>query len=260
MPDYYLKCLKCGTCVWKKRACGFQTGAREHDVRVPAKGLLMADIQITATIKDQVYKIIKMRIIERYYKPGQWLQENDLAAQLNVSRSPVRAALKSLVHDGLVIEIPNKGVFVRDFSRDDIRNIYDMRCMMESYAITSSPKHLQSAICDSLNMMVDQLDKFHRQDDLNGYIKVDARLHETIIGLGGNSLLGSTYQQLDFMLQPFRVYSLLGKERFDESVEEHRGIVYHICRGEVEKAVQISNQHLTKAADAILRYMEEKAL
>ena len=218
----------------------------------------MSDIQITATLKDQVYQIIKMRIIEQYYKPGQWLQENDVATQLNVSRSPVRAALKSLVHDGLVIELPNKGVFVREFSPQDIRDIFDMRSMMESYAITSSPKNLQSAITETLNSLIAQLVETNRQEDLNHYIKFDTKLHDTIIELGGNVLLSSTYHQLRSMLQPFRVYSLLGKERFDASVEEHRSIVSCICRGDIEKAIQENKQHLTLARDAILSYLASK--
>ena len=218
----------------------------------------MSDIHITATLKDQVYQIIKMRIIDQYYKPGQWLQENDVATQLNVSRSPVRAALKSLVHDGLVIELPNKGVFVREFSPQDIRDIFDMRSMMESFAITSSPRNLQNTLIETLNTLVAQLVESHRQDDLNRYIKLDTRLHDTIIELGGNSLLSSTYHQLRSMLQPFRVYSLLGKKRFDDSVEEHRSIVRCICTGDIEKAIQVNNQHLTLARDAILSYMASK--
>jgi len=218
----------------------------------------MSDIHITATLKDQVYQVIKMRIIDQYYKPGQWLQENDVATQLNVSRSPVRAALKSLVHDGLVIELPNKGVFVREFSPQDIRDIFDMRSMMESFAITSSPHNLQNTLIETLNTLVAQLVESHRQDDLNRYIKLDTRLHDTIIELGGNSLLSSTYHQLRSMLQPFRVYSLLGKKRFDDSVEEHHSIVRCICTGDIEKAIQVNKQHLTLARDAILSYMASK--
>jgi len=218
----------------------------------------MSDIHITATLKDQVYQIIKMRIIDQYYKPGQWLQENDVATQLNVSRSPVRAALKSLVHDGLVIELPNKGVFVREFSPQDIREIFDMRSMMESFAITSSPHNLRNTLLETLNTLVAQLVESHRQDDLNRYIKLDTRLHDTIIEIGGNSLLSTTYHHLRSMLQPFRVYSLLGKKRFDDSVEEHRNIVRYICTGDIEKAIQVNKQHLTLARDAILSYMATK--
>jgi DNA-binding GntR family transcriptional regulator len=218
----------------------------------------MSEIHIAATVKDQVYQIIKMRIIEQYYKPGQWLQENDVAAQLKVSRSPVRAALKALVHDGLVIELPNKGVFVREFTHQDIRDIFDMRNMMESYAITCSPKNMNDSIAEMLSTLAGQLADAHQKDDLTRYIRFDTQLHDKIIELGGNALLCSTYTQLRSMLQPFRVYSLLGKKRFDDSVEEHRNIIQYICSGDIKKAVKWDKQHLTLAQEAILHYLSTK--
>ena len=65
------------------------------------------------TISDQVYSILRRKICEGEYAPGSWLQEVDLCDQLGVSRSPVREALRRLVSDGLVINIPNKGTFVK---------------------------------------------------------------------------------------------------------------------------------------------------
>ena len=66
------------------------------------------------TMKHQIYKIIKDEICNGHYPPGYWLQEKELAAKMDVSRSPVREALKQLVDEGLAIDYPNKGVFVRN--------------------------------------------------------------------------------------------------------------------------------------------------
>ena len=74
------------------------------------------------TIKQQVYHIIKKRIANGTYEHGQRLQENDLAEDLMVSRSPVREALKQLVFEGVLEEFPNKGVYLRNFSGKDIRD------------------------------------------------------------------------------------------------------------------------------------------
>ena len=96
------------------------------------------------TIKHQIYQIIKKEICNGNYAAGQWLQEKELAEQLNVSRSPVREALKQLVDEGLAIEYPNKGVFVKEFTVKDIEEIYDVRILLESYAIKNSVKTLTS--------------------------------------------------------------------------------------------------------------------
>ena len=97
------------------------------------------------TIADQVYSILKKNICEGQYPPGFWLQENELCEQLGVSRSPVREALRRLVSDGLVISIPNKGTFVKEFTCKDIDEIFDMRVMLEGYAIRNSRANLTSA-------------------------------------------------------------------------------------------------------------------
>ena len=71
-------------------------------------------LPIANTIRDQVYQLLKDEICDGRYEPGYWLQEKELAQRLKVSRSPVREALRQLSRDGLVRDIPNKGVFVRE--------------------------------------------------------------------------------------------------------------------------------------------------
>ena len=102
------------------------------------------------TISDQVYSILRRKICEGEYAPGSWLQEVDLCDQLGVSRSPVREALRRLVSDGLVINIPNKGTFVKEFTCKDIDEIFDMRVLLEGYAILRSHQNLTSQRIETL--------------------------------------------------------------------------------------------------------------
>ena len=97
------------------------------------------------TIRNQVYQILKDDICEGRFAPGQWLQENELAERLCVSRSPIREALRQLASDGLVVEIPNKGVFVKEFTARDIEEIFDLRVLLEDYAISKLQHHLTTA-------------------------------------------------------------------------------------------------------------------
>ena len=217
-------------------------------------------MHISATIKEQVYQILKQKVCEQQYKPGQWLQEKELASYLNVSRSPVREALRMLANDGLVVEIPNKGIFVREFSRKDIMDIYDMRNMLESYAIAHSNANLSESSREELLETVHNLEEAQKNNDLKQYVEFDTQLHLQIIKLGGNPIINSTYERLRSMLQPFRIYSLMKHERFDSSVREHADIVKWILMGEVEKAIELNINHLSRAQESILVYMsnEEK--
>jgi len=210
---------------------------------------------IANTIKQQVYQIIKNQICNGDYQPGEWLQENELANKLKVSRSPVREALRNLASDGLVIEVPNKGVFVKKITPKDIEDIFDLRVMLESYAIQKSLTHLTNEKKKALLEYVSELKRTHYDSNLEQYIEIDSKLHKMIISLSGNSLVESTYEKVSSMFQQFRIYSLTGQQRFDESVREHRDIVHHILMGNVIEANQTNKIHLELAKGKILEYM-----
>lgn len=210
------------------------------------------------TIKEQVYQIIKEDICNGVYPPGYWLQETDLSAALSVSRSPIREALRQLVADGLVVEYPNRGVFVKEYMQKDIEDIFDLRIILESYAIRRSGQNLTSAYAEKLNAFMDTLIYYHKAADLQNYINADTGLHQLIIELSGNNLVISTYERVYSMVQQFRIYSLTSKERFDESVTEHTKIIQNILSGNAREADRINRTHLELAREKIIVYLNKK--
>ena len=211
--------------------------------------------KVINTIRGQVYELLKQEICDGHYQPGQWLQEKELAEQFSVSRSPVREALKQLAADGLVIEVPNKGVFIREFTPKDIEEIFDLRVMMESYAIDKIVDLLTEDAKAQLSACLDQLQTAFKQNQLTQYIQADTALHDLIIRLSGNSFLAIAYERVHIMIQQFRTYSLQNQGRFDESVEEHQNIVHHILAGEPEQAKKINSRHLQLAKEQIIIYL-----
>ena len=210
------------------------------------------------TIRNQVYQILKDDICEGRFAPGQWLQENELAERLCVSRSPIREALRQLASDGLVVEIPNKGVFVKEFTVKDIEEIYDLRTLLESYAIKNSVKTLTSINIQELMDILQKLVKCYEDNDLAHYIEIDSHLHQYIITLGGNSLVVDIYRRVYSQSQQFRIYSLTTQRRFDDSVTEHRGIVENLIAGNWKEADRINRIHLSLAREEIIEHFEAK--
>ena len=210
------------------------------------------------TMKHQIYQILKKEICDGNLPPGKWLQEKELAEQLNVSRSPVREALKQLVDECLAVEYPNKGVCVREFTTKDIEEIYEVRSMLEGYAIKNSVKTLTSKNITELMELLEQLVRCYDNNDLANYISIDTRLHEYIINLSGNSLIVDIYKRIYSQTQQFRIYSLTTQRRFDDSVIEHRKMVESIASGNWKKAVEINQTHLTLAREEIIEHFEAK--
>ena len=209
-------------------------------------------------IRTQVYNAIKENICNGLYEPGQRLQETELAASLQVSRSPVREALRQLAADGLVVELPNRGVFVRQFTPLDIEEIFDVRVLLESYCIQRSTQFMTPERMDELLGCLQQLTYYHGLGDMTRHIEADFQLHGLIIRLGGNHLVESLYQRVSAQIQQFRIYSLESKRRFRESLVEHTTIVHCILTGNTEEADRVNRRHLQLARDKINEYIISK--
>lgn len=199
------------------------------------------------TVKQQVYQIIKNDIRNGVYKPDQQINEVELSNRLNISRSPIRESLRQLVSDGLAVEYPNRGVFVKKFSKEEIDNIYDFRVLIESYAIEECSKNINEKTVKQLNSFKENLTKLYEQGDLDSYIEEDEMLHQTIVDMCNNSIIIDAYDRVNSMNKQFRALSLMDKKRFDESIEEHIGIIDNILNGNYDEAITINKVHLIRA-------------
>lgn len=208
------------------------------------------------TIRGQVYQILRNDICSGKYEPGFWLQEKELAEELGVSRSPVREALRQLVSDGLVVEVPNKGVFVKEFTPRDIDEIFDMRVMLESYGIQKSRRNLTTVRRQHLFELLEQMEKTYAAGDMEGYVRADEEFHIRLVELGGNSLVESTYDRVRSMNQQFRVLSLSSHQRFDESMEEHRKLIHALAVSDIPTAEATLRVHLELARRTIKEQLQ----
>lgn len=209
------------------------------------------------TIKQQVYEILRDDICSGVYAPGQQIQELELSKRFSISRSPIREALRQLVSDGLLIEYPNRGVFVRDYTPKDIEDIYDLRILLESYAIMHSGQQITPDTVKELTACMEYLRTYHQQDDRESYTRQDTLLHQMLISLSGNELVVSTYERVYSMVQQFRIYSLKSRKRFDDSLEEHTEIIRNVLSGNAKEADRINRRHLMLARDAIIVYLNQ---
>lgn len=209
-------------------------------------------------IRTQVYNAIKENICDGRYEPGQRLNEVELARSLSVSRSPVREALRRLAADGLVVELPNRGVFVREFTPRDIQEIFDVRVLLESYCIQRSVQFMTTEHKQELMRCLDQITYYHERQDMKMHIEADCQLHGLIIRIGGNRLVEDMYQRISAQVQQFRIYSLESKRRFRESLVEHTTVVHCLLTGNVEEADRVNRRHLELARDKINEYLISK--
>lgn len=216
----------------------------------------MGEMRRITTIKQQVYEILRDDICSGVYEPGQQIQELELSKKLEISRSPIREALRQLVSEGLAVEFPNRGVFVKTYTAKDIEDVFDLRILLESYAIMRAGNHLTLEKHQELNDCMERLKTYHSQNDISRYVEEDTFLHQLIIQLSGNFLVISTYERVYAMVQRFRSYSLKSRKRFDDSLVEHMEIIKNLIAGNAKEADRINHEHLLLAKDSIIQYLE----
>lgn len=209
-----------------------------------------------ANIRTQIYQILKDEICNGVFPSGYRLQETELASRYAVSRSPVREALRLLAAEGLVEEEPNRGTFVRALTRRDIEEIYELRVLLERYAIDILSASITQEGADTLLAILSDLELAYGRRDLKGYIQLDSQLHGQLITLCGNSLLTELYSRLANQITRFRHNSLTSEDRFRESVDEHRELVHCVVSGKAEEAKRINGIHLTLAKEKVVEQLE----
>ena len=213
----------------------------------------------TETIKDQIYQILRQQIIDGTLHPGDKIIEQDVADQLGVSRSPVREAIKQLVGDGLLSNIPNRGAFVKMLSAKEIQDIYDVRVLLEEYAIKHIDPELREKNYRQMQKMKAQIDAEIESSSVKKFETMDQDVHLMIIQMCGNQVIADTYNSLWGRIAFFRTMSLMSKERQMSSLHQHAMILSSLLEGDDETAYEVMRTHLEEAQTMIQDILEHYA-
>lgn len=141
------------------------------------------------SLSEQVVERVRDAIIEGRLKPNDHITEASLTAQLGVSRTPVREALILLEHEGLVVSIPNKGFFVRAFTRRDVQEIFSMRTHLEILAAELTFKRLAAEDYTHLTQLIEKQKTHLENGDFENARHIDMEFHRYLVCLSKHSLL-----------------------------------------------------------------------
>jgi DNA-binding GntR family transcriptional regulator len=208
-------------------------------------------------LSERVYTRLKEAILAGRFAPGERLSAEEMAKHFAVSITPVRDALKRLEGDALVEVIPRQGVFVAQFSQEAIREIFEIRLLIERGCLESLAE-VPDASIQQVHQIVDQMELLRDDErfaDYSRFIELDSRFHAAIVTLRGNQRLLELYSELQWPLQVVRGLARAHYHRAAETVAEHRAIVAALqCRDVAQAQVQIT-VHLHNAMEDLLRHM-----
>ena len=196
------------------------------------------------SLGSRVFHKIREGILSGKYAANEELKEKNIGDELGVSRTPVREALRQLELEGLVSIIPNKGAYVVGLSKKDIRDIYEMRSLLEGLCAKRAAVNVTE---EQLNELEENifLSEFHAgKQNWEQMVELDNRFHEILYLASGSKELKHILTDYHQYVQRVRKITLAEAKRVQESTEEHKVIVEALKKHDPEKAEEAATIHI----------------
>jgi len=206
-------------------------------------------------VSDQVREMI----YERVLRPGDWIDEPELCSQLEISRTPLREALKVLHGENLVELVPRKGCRVRALDDDELLELFPVMASLEGLCANLATRKVKADDIVRLEAIHDRLETHAHAQDVDSYYEVNREFHLAVQNLAGNRWLQRITGELRNVLILARHRQLTVPGRLHASLQEHRVILRALKQGDAEAAGLAMHDHLC-AQERILREEREAAL
>lgn len=187
---------------------------------------------------------IEEKIINNELPAGTKLEEVELSKQFNVSRTPIREALRNLEATQLVTIIPKKGAFVSEISVQKLIEIFEVIAELESLCAKLASRRISEENTKLLLSALDGCQKAFDNNDIDDYFNQNLNFHKVIYDSSHNDFLITQMCQLKTRLLPFRKVQLKVKNRVSSSLAEHKQIAEAIIAGDEHKAQEVMRDHV----------------
>jgi len=204
---------------------------------------------------DYVYQWLREQMRLGGFAPGDRLREVELAARLGVSRTPIREAIRRLASDGLVEGAPSRGVMFIELDKQQVRDIYALRAVLEGAAARLAAQHASEGEITLMKELVGDADSARHSPESHG--RNNRLLHQAICEAAHNRYLMQALAQLSdtLGLLPGTTFQVQGRPQ--EARKEHLAIIAAIERRDPDEAERLARQHINLAGQVRFRMMFE---
>jgi len=199
------------------------------------------------TLAGRIADQIKRQIVTGQLKPGQKLVEKEIAAAYKVSRTPLREALGRLVNEGLAVSVSYRGIFVRRITRNQARDIYELRIAIEGLAAMLAAERAGAADLARLRSLLAAMDAERPEDDAAELKLLNEKFHRAIAEASGNALLVQRVDDLWSWVSLARIAVWSATGRGETSRDEHHAIFQAISDRDPAKARTLAEEHVRRA-------------
>lgn len=211
-------------------------------------------------LTERVYQRFLRSLLDGQWKAGDKLSEEALARDLGVSRTPVREVLTRLAQEGLVERRPRYGHYVKEFSRDEARDMFACRCLLETLGLDLGFQYIGEA---DLKPLEELIAAYNQADNLEEKsfkaIELDERMHDLIISSCPNQTLARFLKNLRDITRPFRNLRSGAEDLVEAAMVERQNIVNALRDGRKDDAIALLRRHLTQGGKMVDHHDAEKA-
>ncbi len=204
-------------------------------------------------LREVVFKTLRNAIIRGELRPGERLMEEKLAKNLEVSRTPVREAIRMLELEGLVVMLPRKGAEVARITVEDLEEALEVRMAIEDLAVRLASLRIDEEGKEKLKKAAEAFDAALEQKDVVKIVEKDERFHDVIFEATKNRRLVSLAHSLREQVYRYRYEYVKDFSTHDKLSREHSRIMEAILDGDVVKAQQSMRGHIYDQLQQIIQ-------
>jgi len=204
-----------------------------------------------ASLYEEVATRLRSMVFDRALAPGQWVDELALARDWQISRTPLREALKVLASEGLVTLVPRQGCRVTEVSEDDAAQLFPVMALLEGRCAFEAVTKATPVDVKALRRLHDNLEKHAAARNIDGYYRANHEFHTKVQALADNRWLDRATNDLRSFLRLLRGRQLNWPGRVEESIEEHRRLMEAIDRRDAALAGRLMHDHLLAQLSAL---------
>ena len=209
---------------------------------IPLHGTTMHD-GVAARLRDMVF--------ERQLPPGSWIDELALAAQWQISRTPLREALKVLAAEGLVTLVPRRGAQVVELTDADAEQLFPVMAMLEGRCALEATQRASEDDLAQLRRLHEGLERHAAARDVDGYYRANHEFHSLVQALAANRWLDRATGDLRRFMRLWRGRQLKLPGRIDASIQEHRALLAAMLGRDAAAAERAMHDHLMAQLTAL---------
>ena len=197
---------------------------------------------------EEVAEQLRQRIFARQLVPGDWIDELKIAAEMGISRTPLREALKVLAVEGLVAMKPRRGAYVAETSRDDVTQVYHLLALLESDGAAEVARKATDAQLAELQALHDRLERQLKQRD--AFFATNETFHFKLLEIAGNRWRQQIVTDLRKIMKINRHHSLFRQGRLEDSLAEHRAMMAALRARDARRVARLMKEHFENGLNA----------